>query len=105
MEASKGQDVPSCSPVLCSLSNTLSIYLSIELINPLRGIRIRIKFLVGFAFVIIYSQAGRQMGGQADRRTGNHFMIVVILIKHLPDFCDWRQHGKVIKKLALTGGE
>lgn len=56
--------------------------------------------------MIIYSQqADRQTGGQADRRTGNHFMIVVILIKHLPDFCDWRQHGKVIKKLALTGGE
>ena len=55
--------------------------------------------------MIIYSQAGRQTGGQADRRTGNHFMIVVILIKHLPDFCDWGQHGKVIKKLALTGGE
>ena len=53
--------------------------------------------------MIIYSQqADRQTGGQADRRTGNHFMIVEILIKHLPDFCDWRQHGKVIKKLALT---
>lgn len=94
-----------CPPAALSYVVYLILYLSIELINPLRGIWIRIKFLVGFAFVIIYSQAGRQTGGQADRRTGNHFMIVVILIKHLPDFCDWRQHGKVIKKLALTGGE
>lgn len=45
------------------------------------------------------------MGGQANRQRGNHFMIVVILIKHFTDFCDWRRYGKVIEKLALTGGE